>query len=366
MGSVRKFTLLLVALVFGGAPSGAVRAADVDTEKSETIVPLPDNPSGVVRSSDVETNRTSESRGVASIAMPAAIYVSVRWIQSELELVRVEMGKPKNTQPRIALKNAAPREVYFQAQALFRKANRLSFEQTRERATEPLAPKGLIAPADVLDVVQAALSRVRHVKNRLMVKESIKEVEHDSKSTFTAIYRAIVDASRQVNLMLDRRFSPSDVFQEVTLAVGYSARLLSRFPESTRLPNAPPFERGKQPRDVYRRLTSCFQSIQTIASRSGLDVLSLETSEIDLEHVSPSDVYDIAALVVSELDYLHSRFEGLEPPRKVFYPGRKFPAHVYQRVGILEKQLEDLRRLVVESPNWMVEVEADEARGSEK
>ena len=85
MGSVRKFTLLLVALVFGGAPSGALRAADVDTGKSETIVPLPDNPSGAVRAADVEINRTSESREVASAAMPAEISVSVRRIQSSPE-----------------------------------------------------------------------------------------------------------------------------------------------------------------------------------------------------------------------------------------------------------------------------------------
>ena len=44
--------------------------------------------------------------------------------------------------------DVAPREVCFQAETLFKKANRLSFEHTREVAEAPPRPVRAIAPAD--------------------------------------------------------------------------------------------------------------------------------------------------------------------------------------------------------------------------
>lgn len=274
-------------------------------------------------------------------------------LRAELELIRVEMGRPSEARPAISVDNVSPREVLFQARALFRKTDRLCFEQTRERAEVPQLPSGAIESADVLAVVEAAHERLRRVKANLAIEASPPVASSSPDKTPTDIYRAIVQANRQTNLLLDRPFSPSDVYQEVTRAIAYASRLLAHFPGATRIPSPPDFERGKRPADVYRRLASCFQRLHTVAAISGLEMLTFVDEGLGNETVSPSDVYDVATLVVSELAYFDSRLETGREPREVYFPGRKLPSHAFQRAGILERQLEELTVRVQEQPDWL-------------
>lgn len=293
------------------------------------------------------------SPGVKTIGLPD-VFAHVALVQAELELIRFEMGKPKDTRPEIAVKDAEPREAYFQALTLIRKANRLSFEHRREYGTIPDMPKQNISAANVYALVDTALERIHLVKRRLGINEPAETSLPNPNKTASDVYSAIVQANRQLNLLLDQQFTPSDVFEQVTLAVSLASHLLDRFPDAKSTPPpAPAFERGKQPADVYRRLIDCYWLIRQIARSSGLNMLTLETGEARLEQVTPSDVYDLAALVVAELSYLHAQLEDAQPHREIYYPGRKFPSHVYQRAGILEKQLIDLQRRVKEQPNWL-------------
>ncbi len=284
---------------------------------------------------------------------PPDVFVRIALLRSELELIRYEMGKPQNHQPEIEVTNAAPREVFFQALTLFRKADRLCFEQIRERVPLPETSTGEIRPPHVFAVVDAALGRVRRVKAKLGIGEQSQEMPRDATKTPTHVFRAIVQANRQLNLLLDQQFAPSDVYQQVTLAISYGSRLRARFPEATPIPEAPPFEGGKRPADVYRRLVGCFEQTRRIAEHSRLKVLELKVGGEHLEEVTPSDVYDLASLLVSELAYLHSKLQDAKPPHETYYPGRKFPSHVYQRVGILDALLLELLRWADEAPNWL-------------
>jgi len=286
---------------------------------------------------------------------PPDVFVHVGLVRDELELIRFVMGRPKNIQPEIAVTGAEPREVYFQALSLFRKADRLSFEHTRERVSEPKLPPGRILPGDVYEVVNAALLQVRRVKQKLGISEQSSARPRNDSMQPNDVFQSCVQASRQLNLLLEQRFAPSDVFQQVTLGAGYASRLLEHFPESTPLPNKPEFKNGMRPPDVYLRLVGCFGRIRKIAGDSGLKVLDLEAegSQKAAEDAEPSDVYDVASLLVSELAYLHSHLAAAKPPRPVFYVGRKFPSHVFQRAGLLEQQLTELETLVTGNPDWL-------------
>lgn len=285
----------------------------------------------------------------------ADVCVQVELVRAELEVIRFVMGRPTNEQPEMAVSGVATREVYAQALTLFRKAERLGFEQTREHAPEPAAPTGEITSADVYRVVQSALERIRRVKEHLGIEQQIQPPPRDPSKTATEVFRAVVQANRQLNLLLDRRFAPSDVFEQVTRGVGYASRLLEHFPDATLLPDPPEFEIGKRPGDVYRRLLDCFDRVRAIAKASGLEMLELEADETRIMAAEPSDVYDIASLLVSELAFLHSEVADARAPRPVYYVGRKFPSHVYQRAGILELQLVELEQWVQQNPDWLAE-----------
>ena len=96
------------------------------------------------------------------------------------------------------------------------------------------------------------------------------------------------------------------------------------------------------PSDVFMRLRHCFDLITRISGKKGVDVLVLEPVEREGVQVSPNDVSDLAALIVEELTDLHRNVPGARAPARAYYPGRRFPAHVYQRAGLLERILEDL------------------------
>lgn len=289
----------------------------------------------------------AEGRAVADV------FVHVALVRAELELIRRDMGRPGNTQPEIGVFDAAPREVFFHALTLFRKADRLCFELARQRASVPAPPAGPIEADHVYAVVDAALDRIRVIKTHLGIRETARAPAPDPTNDPTDLLRSTIQANRQLNLLLDRRFSPSEAFQQVTVAVSYGARLLEHFSGAQQVPDPPPFERHKQPIDVYRRLIGCFNLVRDIARASGIPILDLRVRDEEIGQTTPSDVYDIASLVVSELAYLHSRLPQGEPPVDSYYPGQKFPSHVYQRVGILEAQLTELVERVNGSPGWL-------------
>jgi hypothetical protein len=296
---------------------------------------------------------------VTSVAMresvePPDIYARLMFLSNELDQIRFEMGKPKSTPMELEIADVVPREVYFQVETLFRKANQLNFEQTREDSKPDRRPDREITPADSMVVVEASLDLISRVKTHLEITEPSVLVPVDRSKTPTDVVIAIATISRQLNLLLDRPFSPAQAYEQLTLAIGYTARLRAQFP-GDRIPATPQFVRGKRPRDVFQKLADCFAIIQQIAARSELPMLDLETRGDHELEVSPSDVYDMATLVVSELFYLWSQLEDAPPPRPAHYPGRKFPSHAYQRARLLERQLMELSALVDSDPRWLTQ-----------
>lgn len=191
------------------------------------------------------------------------------------------------------VQNAEPREVFYQAINLFEKSNQLAFDQIRVRNERPNTPKGQIQPSDVYNVVDQALARIGEVKAELNITTAVTTPVTDSIHTPTDVFLAIVQANRQLNLLLDQRFAPKDVFRQVSQAIGYSARLLAYFPNSKRIPNSDPLQQGKRPFDVFQRLVACYHLIHIIGEQSGLAMLHLDTyaTEIGIVPSSPSMFY---------------------------------------------------------------------------
>jgi hypothetical protein len=271
---------------------------------------------------------------------PKHVYARMALVHAEIELVRQEMGRAadRRTEPTIA--NAAPREVYFEALALFRKADRLCFERTGEQALLPHPPAPAdLEPADVRAVVDAVLERVRTVKQRIGATEAATEPGPADGKTPSDVLLSVMRASRQLNVLVDQSFSPNDVYQQVSLALGYATRLAARAGGSN--PSLPAAERKKRPADVYRRLAGCLATLHDAMAAADLSSLDFEPAAYADDEVLPSDVYDLSSLVISELAYLHSLIPGLAPPSAadVYEFGHKLPSHVYQLAGALEAQI---------------------------
>ena len=283
---------------------------------------------------------------------PTDVFARMNVVHAELELIRLEMGRPQAKPIEVSVKSAAPREVYFQAVALFDQANRLSFERARSTVDGPEIKTGDLRPADVLMIVEAAQGRLREVKASLEITEPPSVEKLKTEKLPTDVFSSIRTASRQLNLLLDSRVSPADVYRELTVAVGYASRLRALFP-GRRMPPTPAFERRKTPSNVYRKLLGCLKRIDSIAQLSGLRMLEFSVADASIEGLAPADVYSLASLIVAELEFVHSRMPQANPPPPAYYPGPKLPAHVYQRAGLLERQLIELEKYVREHPAWL-------------
>jgi len=239
------------------------------------------------------------------------------------------------------------------------KANRLSLELTGSIGIQPkIRPSSDIRPFHIWMMVNEAYKRILVVKQELGISAANPEIPKESSTTTTEAGGAIVAANRQLNLVLERPFTPGDVVHQVNLAIQYAAGLLKQFPGTSPNPEAPPFERGKQPGEAFLRLVDCFERLESIAKHSKVSVLHFDRTAVNkaVNHYDfhPSDIYDMATLLVSDLAFLYANIKNLESPATVHYPGgRIFPSHVYQQAGILYAQLVELEERVQHDPNWL-------------
>ena len=291
---------------------------------------------------------------------PADVLARVQLLHAQLESIRIEIGKPKDSRRADLATNALSHEVHFQALTLYIKADRLALELTGSTGLQPSAvPFEEMGPYHTWLLVNAAYHRLLAIREELKIPESFTEHTYPVTTNPTEVGRAIVQGNRQLNLMLERRFSPSEVFQQVEAARRYAQALLKGLGKGESSVFLPPFQRGKAPADVFVQLIRCFERLKEFASVSGVSILDLDGSAARKAaaefQIQPGDVYDLATLILSDLAYIHGQKHRAQAVPTVPYPGTKFPSHVFQLAKGLEGQLDELVRLARVDPNWLAQ-----------
>lgn len=194
----------------------------------------------------------------------------------------------------------------------------------------------------MLTGVQARLQEIREGAGTVGV-EGIEDFEidavRDPAATPSDVFQVIVQSNRQVNRMLVRPLQPGDVYQQVSQATLYASEILAALGDPTPFPGAPAYEPGLTPGHVYGRLLLVFDRLSAAFDVLDLQMLSWRGDAYAVDDsLTPSDVYDVATLLLSELEFLHSRIDGARAPLLVAHPGVRWPSDVYQRAGILTEQ----------------------------
>lgn len=274
-----------------------------------------------------------------------AVFALASEVAEEVELIREVMGRSFDDSPRLPASNVSQLEVYFQAQTLFRKANQLAQEiaGAPRLAAAPL-PEAVPQPADTHAAILQAREQVRLVKNALGIDTEVAVAPIGSGSV-TGVFMTIIDVNRQLNLLLDTPIGPSDVFEQVSLAVLYCAGILSTYGVND-IPPPEPFDGYKRPGDVYALLLQAIDQISDISRDAGVDVLRLSTSRNIPDDIEPGHVYDIARILVSMLALLTDAVDADDVFPTLEEPLRIFPTQVYERATILERQLVQLAPLI--------------------
>ena len=280
----------------------------------------------------------------------------VEIVRGELELIRKHKQSSVDPRASIPVEHAYPREVYFQALTLRQKAGRLCHETTQFLVAPPTVVQfsipNKITPKDVYEIVNDAWSQIRCAKAGMHIDDEIEDAtQQDSTKTLTDIFKSIVQANRQMNLILEQPIEPGDVYAVVQHANTYIVDILDKLAPvwSLTAPTIPEYQHGIFPLDVYKLMLRNFAIIQQIAKDSGIDMLHLGT-EIQTP-ITSTDVFDLSSLILSELSYFAKQV-GINRVYKLeSHPGKVAP-DAYQQAQIVEAHLQILEGFTKKYPTW--------------
>jgi len=264
---------------------------------------------------------------------PAHCHARAQRLLGELELVRDELGRTKDTRPVPEVTGAAPREVYFEAIAAWHKADRLAGEVGARtgRAAPPAPVLGALKPGHCLQLIDGVLAQIEDVKARLHITDKAAEPAVEPSRQPSDVLVTLVRINRELSRTLETPFTPADVYRVVALATAYASRLGAHADPA-------PFERKRKPADCYARLEACLAAVGAKLAKQGGTTLAARGTPADIQ---PTDVYDLANLVLGEVAYLHSMTPNAQPVQAFEPGGRGFrlPADVHQLAKTLELAL---------------------------
>lgn len=279
-------------------------------------------------------------------------------VLEDIELLRLEMGRNRDTRVPMHVRDASPREVYYHAHTIHRKVNQLCVELGAARTEPPHAAEpARAAPADVLRVLESIRDQLNEARvplglERVMIRRlATAPLRRAVGKNDDDVLVGCLVASRQLNVMLTQAFTSREGYQRLTSALGAVERLLAF--HGRVLPPAPPFERRKFPREVFQVLWETCEILREALVASGVAALELRRGFIGEE---PGDVFDIASLIVSELDYVASYLPQKDTPSSSLLPhapSPTLPAHNYQLAQQLRAAVRMLAETVRSHPAWL-------------
>ena len=275
----------------------------------------------------------------------------------DIEALRLEMGRNRDARVPMHVRDALPREVYYHALTMHRKANQLCVELGATSVNPPTAAEpGRARPADVLRVLDSTGERLAKARVHLRLEGDTTPpprppgpLRRDVGKEASDVLAGCLIASRQLNVMLARAFTSREAHELLIRALGVTEGLLGC--HGTTLPEAPPLERRKFPRDVFEVLWHASAILHEILTDSGVTALDLRRGYVGEES---SDVYDLTSLIVSELEHFASFLPtGEAPILAVATPTPTLPAHNFRRARQLEAAFGLLAAAVHERPDWL-------------
>ena len=284
---------------------------------------------------------------------PADVLVQVKLLDQRIEELASIMGVKLKFQDSLNKSTVYPRDVFYQGITVFKKIGRIRYEFTRSQTIEPATIAGEYEPKHVhsllLETHQYMDDIFAYLTKSYPIELSKKNIILDSNSNEDIqpkhVFARLVILNRKLNQLLDFRFSPADTFEQVTLAISYASAILQTVSEERTIFKPEPFEIGRTPSDAYQRLLTIQNKLYICLESVGMLTNKISEDLTELESIHPSDTYDLSTLVLSNLNFLYRNLEKKTKLKPSYYPGKIIPSVVYQRLSILEMQINEIHKL---------------------
>lgn len=282
------------------------------------------------------------------------IYRQVEAIKQLINQFMFAMGKKMKVHPRIIVENAQPQDVLFQSTSIYNKTSRLAFQYTR--SSYQLISMNYENKSNMEHIWQILhktllilyrLQPILDIRQPLVVKTPSKPV------SLTDMSSQLIQLNQLMDDMGWVQASPSETYSVLTKAVELAAALNAHSPLPQTIPNPPAFERGKTPAQVYRRLLTIMDMLNQISDKQQIPSIKIHVYSFKDIDVNPSDVNDMTHFIIARLEIFYSLINPKVTGFDVYYYGWKLPSDIYQRAGILKRQIKHLDDTINKYPSWL-------------
>lgn len=261
-------------------------------------------------------------------------------------------GETRKEHPKISIHNAQARDIEFESVSLYDQVHLLAFEYTRETypSASELSLKGdsLEKSWDILN----QLLRILYELQPLLDRSQPLKIAEINATNPSELVLMLINLTEKMDDLAWFEYSPSDTFKVITQGIYIAAALIERSPDPQPIPEPHLFKRGITSPENYQHLLTIIKTLGEIARLKNISFI-----QVDAEHASTAktfDVYNLSILINSQLLYLYHQIFPDGVVLEAYYPGWKFPSHVYQRIGILEQQINQLVGIALKHPNWLL------------
>lgn len=273
---------------------------------------------------------------------PPELLQSVEQLRAEIELIRRHVGKRPPRERTFRLEGANATQVYFQAQTLFRKCNRLAQQYAgASRQAPPPAPEQDADGDAVLQVINQSREQLALVFNVLDIEATNESQRLRRRADYSDVMHDIIEAGYVLNRLLNEPADWSEIYDRTLQMLAYVGGAL---PAAQRYPELPAYECCKQPQDVYAALLAAMEAARPLAEAQEISLIRVIAGKQAEAGASTSTVFDLTTTMLHDLAELTLRMDTEDVALPEYErPARIFPAHVLQLAQVLASQLEQVK-----------------------
>jgi hypothetical protein len=283
--------------------------------------------------------------GFSQNVTPSHAYQQSEIIVRELRLLREAVGAddyPIDPEPQ-TLKR--PIQVYGKGLELLYKIGYAQEKFGLPKLPYKSIPTKKITPSDVMSLCKTIETEILKIKTYLAIPTSIEDVPLVKSKVPSNVYENLWRASYLTDY-LSGAIKPNDVYSYTEAMIGDITIFAKAYNIKFNGLKIPPLKTGIRPKDVAAQGVQNLQKLIRIEKKLGYRASIVPT--MTLSRASPSDVFDIVGMLMSELAYLKSQNNITGSAKFVVAEGKKTPADVLQRMqyagSLLDRTLAGVKR----------------------
>lgn len=278
---------------------------------------------------------------------PAHVYQKAQTVEIRLQQIAKRIGKPLHSQSALSVSNAQPREVYFQAQTLLNLSTQLNHEINNSHSLVSQAtykPHALIAPKDVLKLINQADNQLISTETRLNIKKTPATPALQTNIKPTDVYNLLLKINTQVNSLLDTSVTTTNVYSALTFAMHLTSNLLEDSKKIKHYPNLKQQTTNASPKQLLESVTACYRTLERYAHKKKQPMLSIQLKSEPLYWKQTiQTANDLSQAIIAELFYLnYANDPNFTSPTPLYQANYKTIGETVQRANLLLQMLEQL------------------------